>query len=277
MITKRLVYHFYAPKGFETHPVYKIHQYLLRKYSNIFDKALFAIAVEDVNDNEQIKKAKKFLIESDIKNIDFRVEQNSYLYEVGTFDKYILKQLDNLDGMTFFAHSKGINDYHEEDKSVEAIYLWIFALYYLSLKFYKEGEKMMFATNEDSCFFGGLLAKYTEKERNDKHFPKNNAMYIGTYYWLNCKQIYSVHKNELPYVYNRFYAENFPGSICHPYNFELYSHNYMMLKGDFTEDCPIFSSSENVEAYITSILTEDEKAEFYEEYNQMIKELNIKI
>lgn len=275
MITKRLVYHFYAPEGFETHPVYRIHQYLLKKYNEIFNEALFVIAVDNIDDKEQIKKAKTFLLECDFNNIEFRVEKNDYLYEVSTFDKYILQKLDALDGMTFFAHSKGIKDYHEGEKSIEAIYMWIFSLYYLSLKFYKEGEKMMFATSEDACFFGGLLAKYKEKERIDKHFPKNNAMYIGTFYWMNCKQIYSAHKNEIPYVYNRFYAENFPGSICHPYNFELYSHNYMMVKGEFTENNPIFRSVEETIKYAEVLLTDDEFVEFKEEYNEMKKELNL--
>lgn len=273
MITKRLIYHFYVGKDFENNPIYKEHQYLLKKYSDIFDEALFVISTDNINDKDRLKEVKRFLLECNFKNIEFRVEENNSYYEVATFEKYILNKLDTLDGMTFFAHTKGTNDYYEADKDKDAVLKWVFALYYLSLNFYKESEKIMFGSNASCCFYGGLLTCYNDKTATDKHFPKNKAMYVGTYYWLNGREIYYVHKNELPEVYNRFYAENFPGNICCPHDFELYSHDYKMIDG--TKAGNIFSSEKDCDVYIKALLNEEEASVFEKEYNEMKKEIGI--
>ena len=262
---RRLIFHFYANKEWKTNPAYLIHKYFLRKYACIFDDAVFVISVDDVNDWELIRTVECFLIDCNFPSIKFVVEKNTMLYEVETFNKYVIQQIDKLDGLTFFAHSKGTLDYNNPKMNKDAVLIWIASLYYLSLEFYKEAEWGAYTAG--SCFFGGPLVKHGENSGINS--SKNGFMYSGTFYWLNCKEIYDKFFGNFPEIKNRYYAENFPGNLCRPYNYEAYSHNYMMINRDKC-GVNITDSKEAAFNYIKCLLKENGEIEaFLNVYNDL--------
>ena len=58
---------------------------------------------------------------------------------------------------------------------------------------------------------------------------KNNWLYCGGFYWIDCPELLSRFGKEIPYPYDRFYGENLPGNLCKHYDYEAYSHNYMII------------------------------------------------
>ena len=251
MINRRLIFHFYASNDWKSNPIYYVHKYFLTRYSHIFTEATFIISVNDTDDIDLINEVKSFLIECKFKTIEFRVEKNCELYEVDTFEKYILNRLNDLDGSTFFGHSKGTMDYYVHNKN--AILLWITMLYFLNLEYYKEAENRFYSCS--SYFFGGPMLCNVLK-------ISNGFLYSGTFYWLNCLRIYKNFKDSIPKIYDRFYAENFPGSLCLKDNYEACSHNYKMIGQDSGEPFLFFKEG-NPEFAISILLDEDEQKNFY--------------
>lgn len=269
MVTRRLIFHFYVYDGWEQNPVYHIHKYFLSKYSHIFNKAIFIISVEDVNNWKLIKNAESFLLDCKFKSIQFTVNENTRLYEVETFDRYILKKMEKLDGLTFFGHVKGISDYNNAKMDREAIMIWVSSLYYLGLEFYKEAEWAAYTAK--SCFFGGPMVFYDENSK--LYLPKNLFMYSGTFYWLNGKEIHDRFNGKYPEIKDRYYAEHFPGNLCHRYDYEACSHNYMMASAS-SIGADMFKSEEIAKKYIAALLKEEgEMDAFMNEYNNLKKYL----
>lgn len=246
---KRLIFHLYVNENWKSNPIYWVHKYLLQNYSLIFDEALFIISVDDINDFSLIKEAENFLIDCNFKNIAFRVEKNNGLCEVETFDKYILERLDDLGGMTFFGHSKGTTNYYNPAHDKNAILDWVLLLYYLNLAFYKDAEWAFYTAR--SYFFGGPML-----------LENGKIHYSGTFYWLNGRRIFEKFNGKYPVIKDRFYAELFP-SFCRPYDYDAYSHNYMMINKEKIKD-NLFKSQDVSNKYIEALLSDDERASFYE-------------
>ena len=122
MTTRRLIFHFYVYNEWEKNPVYYIHKYFLKKYCSVFTDAVFVISVDDVNDWQLINSAQRFIIDCGFKNLKFIVEENTRLYEVETFNKYVIQQMNKLDGLTFFGHVKGVSDYNNTNMDKNAIW-----------------------------------------------------------------------------------------------------------------------------------------------------------
>lgn len=227
--SKKLVYHFYAKSGLEKSPVYAVHKYFLTKYSCVFDYADFYVVVDDVNDRDIIESAERFLVGCGFNDIRFCVRKNTGMCEVETLKTAVLDKLDKIDEMVFFGHNKGIMDYEGTDVTHEDLLVWITALYYLSLEFHKEAEWSFYSNR--SFFYGSLMELFENGKEDAVSFPVNNWFYRGTFYWINCSAISAKMKGKIPYPYNRFYAENLPGNMCKPYDYEAYTHNYMMIPG----------------------------------------------
>lgn len=265
---RRLIFHFFVNANWKSNPIYAVHAYFLKKYSHIFDDAVFIISVDDVNDRQLIEDAEKFLIECGFKSITFKVEENSRFYEVETFNKYIVQHMDTLNGLTFFGHVKGITDYYNPNMDREAILLWVASLYYLGLEFYKEAEWAAYTAQ--SCFFGGPMMLYDKN--SDIYLPKNLFMYSGSFYWINCKEVYKRFNGQFPDIINRYYVEHFPGNLCESYGYEAYSHNYMMVdRSKIKED--MFISKEVAQRCIGAVLEETEMGSFMAECDKLKKYL----
>lgn len=217
---KRLVFHFYAEKDYKENRAIKIHLRCLKFYHNIFDEAIFFIAVDDITNTDLIKSIEKDLIDCEFKNVRFQVVQNDCYREARTFYDQIICKLKTLDGMTFFGHTKGYTNYKKlpNHATPENLDIWITAMYYLSLNFIDEAEDFLFNHPRCNDFYGSFLSDWIDDNGID------HAIYSGTFYWLNCAQIFSRHylKEEPPVLDNLAYAETYPSTF---YNKDSFLNN----------------------------------------------------
>lgn len=92
------------------------------------------------------------------------------------------------------------------------------------------------------------------------HAPKNDWLYCGGFYWINCPELLSRFGEEIPYPYDRFYGENLPGNLCKHYDYEAYSHNYMMIPS--WEFDRVGSTYDSVYGRIKCLIEEEEMNKF---------------
>lgn len=254
-IKKRLIYYFYGFEGYRDNRAIKIHLNCLKYYSHIFDEALFVISLDDVDNKELIHSIQKDIIECGFKNITFKVHKNNGYCEAQVYYNEIIERLSQLDGLTFFGHTKGISNYH--NYNINSIDDWILGMYYLNLEYINEIETNL--CHDIARFYGTFLQAIGPKTN------KNQIVYSGTFYWINAPMLYNDIKTgevELPSTYfHRGYAEGIPGNSF-PWGEGkfLASHNRRIL-GRYDE----YTQSDEA----IKILLGDE----YEEYNNFKNEI----
>lgn len=240
-IKKRLVFHFYLPnEGYET-GANELHLRCLKKYSSIFDEVIIVIVHDEGIDTQKIinleKKLSTIFQQS---KVTFKTAKNTYLRDSKTFYDEIASKMDELDGITFFAHNKGLTNINSGKFEKEKIYKWVAALYFGCLDFYNEAE---FCLTELRCFGYGALFDIV-----DINFVENKSivdilysdlgkysyLYTGTFFWINtqCLKGFMDRKGiELPKMVDRWYAENFFSNIIEPHFCStrngVYAKNYL--------------------------------------------------
>lgn len=217
-VKKRIIFHFYIPQDWEASPVVNLHLKCLENYAGIFDEAEFTIIPDDINDIDSVKKIEKRLL-SIFKNtpIEFRVAENSYLREAETFYNRVALRLGELDGITFFGHSKGITNVATYDKN--SIYRWITAMYYGCLNDMPAVEDRL--TNKRQIGYGSLLnvlKNIPENIREGVLFDNGKYLYayVGTFFWINTgtlKDYLDKTGSRIPELTDRWYAENFLSNL----------------------------------------------------------------
>lgn len=249
-IKKRLVFYFYTFENFMDNRAIKIHLKCLKKYSNVFDNALFIISIDDVNNSPLIFETETELLKLGFKDIRFKIHKNNGYCESQPFYEEIVRNLKYLDGLTFFGHTKGVTNYAKSDVNIESIDAWLLGMYYLNLEFISEVEYRM--TYSVSRFFGAFLMDNTKS-------TDVKWLYSGTFFWLNCQMIYLdeiTNKIEIPsYCHQRGFAESFSGMLYEwdPKTQVLGSHGGMFLyRHDMysdTTDLLTFLVSDDVKGY----------------------------
>ena len=270
MVGRRLIFHFYAVKGFEDNPAYKMHFACLRKYSHVFDSAKFIISVDDVKDRELISQvASKIAACGFVENTEFVVRENGIYREAETFKREIADNLDNLSGLTFFAHTKGVSNVVSRPEITHSILRWIFGCYYLSLTFLHDvhAQMQMYQHFCQRFFYGPFLRSIPQ---NNNGAPKYGAEYEGAFFWINCFALSDYLKEngkEIPRDFGRFYAERFPGEMF-PIGERIGSYQYRYYEGE--------GLYENSDAIIEIIFTNEKDLEdFNNEYSKLIAENGI--
>ena len=87
------------------------------------------------------------------------------------------------------------------------------------------------------------------------------------------KEIHDRVKGIYPEIKNRYYAEHFPGNICNRYNYEAFSHNYMMVSASIIGG-DIFKSEDIAIKYIIPLLKDEGEIDaFINECNNLRKYL----
>jgi len=243
-IKLRLVYYFWLPdNGFNE--MYDLHFKCLEKFSNIFNESIFFIAVDDINNKETLKVAadieNKLINIGFFKNVTFNIiENNKTLREAKVFKEEISDKLINLDGLTFFAHTKGISTYNVNVENNKA---WVAAMYYFNLKFIEEVKYYLC-----QCMFNS----YGFFRCFDKEFDhiKNRWMYCGSFMWLNCQKIHHYINSQnitVPELYDRGFAEDFVGNVT-LWTCSASKGNWLTQKQDMYNKCiellNVFTTSE---------------------------------
>lgn len=203
---KRLIFHFYAEKNYKENRAIKIHLNCLKYYSHIFDEALFCIAIDDAEDKDLYKSVEKDLIDCGFKDIRFKEVKNDVYREARTFYEEVARNMSNLDGMTFFGHTKGYTNYIRmpNGATVESLDQWITGLYYFSLNNVEEVEQNLFGQPFFNNFYGSFLS-YCKIDCFGQDFP----LYSGTFFWVNGLQLSQEKFWHIPKLDTLAYAENF--------------------------------------------------------------------
>lgn len=211
---RRLVFHFSVFNGVLENRAIKIHLKCLKKYSNVFTEALFILSVSEDASGDDIASVEKAIVDCGfVSNVKFLIEKITPYYEAKTFYYNIAQNLENLDGITFFGHTKGTTNYGNPRFSSEAIDAWIVGLYFLSLDDIKDVEYNLVNrfNNEPSLFYGSCPIVW---DREAEFY--SDVFYAGTFYWINgplVKHYLIEQKKDVPMIDSRFYAEKFPSFV----------------------------------------------------------------
>lgn len=242
-IKKRLVFHFYiSPDGVDTY-TNRIHFQCLSMLPKVFDEALFVISIDDTNDINAIEELEMKLIDCNItNNIEFKIKENDFLRDAGTFYDEIICHLEDFDGLTFFGHNKGttnIDAKHPETK--KRTELWIMSMYFGN--FYDIDSVDVQLTEERKLAYGTLLNEITDKTRlaTEPYFTMGERCYFycGTFFWVNGRTIAQYLKRnniKINAITDRWYAENFfadnfPIEYCGSYGYLRVLNYYIVETG----------------------------------------------
>ena len=217
----RLVYYYWIPNDGGSN-IMNIHHNCLKYYKDIFDEAIFIISIDDLNDKEKLKNTQNLFLSFGFKNIKFKIRQNDpMLRESIVFKEEIMDKLDEYDGLTFFAHSKGNTSHDLELFDFRYISNWITQMYFFCLNDINDVKKCL--TDEDYYLtYGGMLMDVPNTASN-----KYNWYYPGNFYWINGKRLAKYIKDnniKMPDLLSwstiqtdeyikRFYAEDVFGSL----------------------------------------------------------------
>lgn len=203
---KTIVVHCYAKNDSEYFKILDSHFYWLKKYSFIFNRAIFVIAMDDINDDE----LKNLVIENAYcafgkEKTKIKVVQNDKrLYEVPTFIEYVLNNED-LDGLVFFCHTKGGNRTNQNTMK------WISCMYFYNLNFMDDVTSKL---DKQNGVFYGTLVHYTN---GNPMLNKNNVMYAGNFFWVDICKFRSLFKSSgiktEDLMKDRYQIENLPGEL----------------------------------------------------------------
>lgn len=220
---KRLMFNFYIQEGWKENHINKIHFFCLKYYSEVFTEIVFMISLDNVNDVNLIYDFENYILSLELcPNIKFMVKPNHIFREAKNFYDEIVLKLKDLDGLTFFAHNKGITNYENDLYNKRDVEKWVTSMYFGCLD---DPQEMEYALTEDrQLSYGTLLDILTFTEEEDEIFfremgiwlGKRKFFYMGTFFWLNGPTIHSFFKNtetEIPPLTDRWYAENFFANI----------------------------------------------------------------
>jgi hypothetical protein len=262
---RRLIFHFFVFNGFLDNRAIKIHLKCLKKYSSLFSESLFVLSVSDDASNDDVITAEKAIVECGfVSNVTFIIEKTTPYCEARTFYDYIVKTLDDYDGLTFFGHTKGTTNY-KPGMSREAIDSWIVGLYFLSLDDVTDVEYNLIsrATGEPSLFYGSCAMALDNIASYD-----SAVFYSGTFYWLNgahIKKYIQDNNMTVPMLNTRYYAERFPTYVAKWENEKnLYSYKTNIL---------FFSDSYAEMNNLISFLCEDK----FDKFNELLNEIKLEI
>lgn len=259
----RLICYYWIPTEYSK--IMDIHLNCLRYYQDIFDEAIFVLAVNDLTRNEKLEETKEIISSIGFKNLQFKIiPDDPTIREAGVFKDEVMDKLDEYDGLTFFIHTKG-NSLHDSSMfEFRYISNWVAQLYFFCLNDMDDVKKCLI--DEDFYLtYGGMLMDVPNTASNKYHW-----YYPGNFYWLNGKRLDKYVKDnniEMPdllswstiqesqYNLKRFYGEDVFGSI-------FTSDRAASSLGKYYEYCDNYRDCDHIRAK-TTIEKYDEYKRFY--------------
>lgn len=213
MVEKTLIFHFYVPVDYKDNIAIRMHLECLRMYSQVFNHAIFIIAVNE-GTRHFVEEVERDIIECGFSgDVRFVVAENDAYGEARTFNEWIYERLKDYNGLVFFGHTKGVTNVVKYPEYVNNTMHWIFALYFYSLEFIEEMEAKVIgaAFGYFRTFFGPLLMKCP----NVNGVDSEAAHYPGTFYWVNTRRLSEDIESgcaKKMLIKDRFFAEDVPTS-----------------------------------------------------------------
>lgn len=268
--TVRLIYHLWIPKDLDDDmkKMLDIHFACLRSYIHLFNNVLFVLSVDDITDKEIIKKYEDEILSFGYRgNLQFKVVENdSNLREGLTYYNEIIKKLGELDGLTFFAHDKGLTNV--KNYIFDSIGQWVTFMYWDNLRDLEIIKKRLLE-NVELCS-GTLMLKSPFLSN------KNKWYYVGSFHWCNFQRLEYVLKNKgdiLPTYADRIVAENFLGNHLSVEkdlpNQKMTTTGIYFYETDKPECFNFYENSPNlIKAYLDDEILHNE---FLQYYNKILK------
>lgn len=268
--TVRLIYHLWIPKDLDDDmkKMLDIHFACLRSYIHLFNNVLFVLSVDDITDKEIIKKYEDEILSFGYRgNLQFKVVENdSNLREGITYYNEIIKKLGELDGLTFFAHDKGLTNV--KNYIFDSIGQWVTFMYWDNLRDLETIKKRLLE-NVELCS-GTLMLKSPFLSN------KNKWHYVGSFHWCNFQRLEYVLKNKgdiLPTYADRLVAENFLGNHLSVEkdlpNQKMTTTGIYFYETDKPECFDFYRNSPNlIKAYLDDEILHNE---FLQYYNKILK------
>ena len=210
-VTKRLVFHFYLSEDWEENIANKVHFRCLKQFSNVFDEAVVVISSKNADRSVINRVESTFLGALEVDTVTFKIVENTPYYESLTLKTEIIDKMGKLDGLTFFAHNKGVSNVNAPDKSNYSILMWIYGMYYFGLCRQEMVEEQL-CTTQSRMFCGPFLmtAEYISNPLK--------CWYAGTFYWVNTSRLWEhYHEFNVPELSDRYFAESFPAYTAKKY------------------------------------------------------------
>ena len=162
----RFVYHMWVPDNIDDtqKDIINVHVSCIKRYIELFDDIIIVLAYD--SNKDLMNKLKRIFVglTNDDQTITIKTEKNSLLREASTAYQYVYSLENQYNGLTFFGHSKGLNNVIQEklDKSKRTspvgnfanISEWIIAMYYFGLNF---KDEMLNTLMNMKCYYGPLL------------------------------------------------------------------------------------------------------------------------
>ena len=202
--------------------LHKFHISILANYINIFENINIYLLYDD---ESKIEENKTYILNTlNRTDINFIIIQNNPNYREGLiYKQYIIDKLDEYDGLTFFAHTKGVTN-NLNLNQFENTKLWISIMYFFNLNFYYNVE---YSFNNENIMSWGAIYNYCINNPVLYHWQ-----YTGSFQWINTKKLkkYIKENNIDLSIYNkhsniRACAEEFLGNTFDPKYAGFLNHN----------------------------------------------------
>ena len=263
-IKRNLVYHLWIPENMSENyrHILSIHLNCLKQFMPVFTDIKFVLSY-DKKDDEVIKRLQRELFgDGFVGNISFVLSENCPFQREGkTYYDEILSKMDNLDGVTFFAHSKGVTNLDKANVIRENVEKWITFMYWMNLHY---TELNVLALSKPHIVSSG-----TFKFEIRYGFTKNNWTYLGGFHWINTKKLYDYVCGVKPKSIDMGLSELYLGDNLPLNNDFSYSLNGLRFTYDDDPDCLY---TKDIDGVISILLpNENEREKYYNFHNEMLK------
>ena len=248
---KKLVFHFYIPQNWETHPIVHLHLKLLRHYSYYFNEMLIVIAVNDASDRKTIERVEEVIVRNCTGHIELKVIKNDpVLREAVTCHDDFVMEIENYDGVLYFGHSKGIRNV-DDGYDYTNICRWVCALYYQLCDYH---SFYTLCTDLNALSTGALL---TEIQFDVPVDTNHTWYYMGSFIGVMCTKFLRYcklfKKDFKTPLGDRFYAEFYLPYI-HNKEFCVVQNNLYRIG-----QCDVYH---NIDEHLTTIFNNEEMDKF---------------
>lgn len=281
---KTLLYNMYVDGFVTEHKMYDIHKRCLMYYSHVFDKMIFYVNVNDLNNTVLIDDAINWIMEiCGDKPYDIKVRKNTKLCECETFrEEILLNRNAHKDTLVFFAHSKNVSRVDENlipyvtniPFLVDSVLKWSTTLYFYSLNFIDEMEsRLLGCPLPPEIFYGPLMTQLRDPTTSPMlRMNKGNVFYAGCFWWLNVNKLFNYIDNDiikLPEIDDRYWLEMLPGVIGGREKFGdgCVSHNDVAIFDDFN----LYISTPEIWDEIIYILSQGKDEGYWDFHYKMIE------
>ena len=245
---KKLIFHFYIPDDWDTHPIVKLHFKLLRRYVNFFDEVKFVLAIDNTEDIDTILKIENGLIDFGFHNVEFMIIKNNPLFrESITFHDDFVLGIKHYDGVLYFGHSKGIFDISGYGNDYSPISHWVCIMYYQA---FSDSYFYEISSNSPYLIIGSNKCIINTNGRQFSFYAKYGYCYGGTFFGINCPKLVEWSKKndvniETP-LSGMYCSEQYPGyvipielaygrSVIYPALNNIYLDDKIAIKLNFTK------------------------------------------